>query len=647
MANDPFDNRPADGPGDASGNAPYDANQANHATPHARQDSSHPHRATPVDAAAVRDLGDDLDADLIEMRQRALADGALWRASLPPLDTLRAQVSALSAQRRAQASAHVPATTPAPPSLNNRREDRSMADDTSNPISASTAIRSTSGNQPPRRRAPLGGLRSALAAVAAVIVVALLAGVLVALRNGHGNTGGKVAKHATPTVTTTTEPTVNPTSAWHAIPGLKGLSSAPVIAPGDPRVVYHVGGTAANAGNLQRSDDQGATWQDLPVPGVFPSQDSVTWEDIFVSPLNANTVYAMASLSNNSGAVNCPTPYSNMQATGHPLAGAVSTTQRGFASALSGVVPCETQVISVDGGQHWRILTLPFGGRLGNASASLSGLQNGFAYSLPPEAQGSRLYSYADNGYLASSSGNRLATSTDGGTSWQAIDGGLTSQGLTVCWYVATPIGSTVYAVAATSCDPFAEPPQSLWRSNDAGATWRKVNMPPGVFTANLTLANTPTPTLYLMAPTINVQPHTFNLSVTPSNIYSSADGGQTWQALPTRGIYGNPANQIDFNLAFVAAPDGTLVAPFVDNSANASSVTPTPGFPTQPSTRYYSWQPGDTAWKPLSSPGGSPFRLFLVSVSSSGVATIGLLNDDVPIASQAAYSVYTLMLSK
>lgn len=633
--------------------------QNTYATPAPLQDAPPSQQAALSDAAAARDLGDDLDPQLLAMRQRVLSDSARWRASLPPLDGLAAQVSALSAVRRAQMQAQQAQQAPRRPLAASQpqdqtqstliapliprmhREERTMMDDATDRLDPTSGARRTTTGQAPRRRAPVGAVRGALAGVAAVIVVALLAGVLITLRGGHGSVGA-VAKHATATTPPTVTSTTHPQSAWQPLPTLGVLTSPPVIAPSNPKVVYAV----TMSGSLERSANQGASWQTLPNPTVFPSQDTATWEDIFVSPVDANVVYAMASLANNAGAVNCPTP-SNFALSGrhavagdaesrHAYAGGGATdTQRGFARALSGVVPCETQVISVDGGKNWRILTLPFAGRLGSASANLRSGFSSATYSDPPQVQGSRLYSYADSGYLVSANGYRLATSTDGGLTWRAVDGGLTANGLVVCWYAATPTGSTVFAVASSSCDPFVEGPQSFWRSDDAGANWRQENLPSGVFTTNLTLAATPTPTLYLMAPPNGVAPHTYTLNVTPYNIYTSTDGGQSWRALPTNGIQGNPQRQVDTSQTFVALPDGTLVAPFIDSTTNNGT------------TPYYSWQPGGAAWKRLPPNTGSPVRLFLTADAASA-QTVWLLNSNLGlgVASQTAYQVYTLAVS-
>ncbi|HUY78374.1 MAG TPA: hypothetical protein VMV29_16495 [Ktedonobacterales bacterium] len=606
----------------------HNANNTNHAAPPGSQDAAQ-QQPSPGDTAAARGLGDDFDPQLFAMRQRVLLDSARWRASLPPLDGLAAQVRTLSAERRAQglAQAQPPATSTL--NANNRRRDRNLNDDSTVRMDATTDAQRTPDATGPRKPARLGALRGVLAGVAALVVVALLAGVLIALRGGHGSVGAPGAKHATPTTAPKATPTTISQGPWQMLPQLGVRTSPPVIAPSNPQVVYD----ATMSGSIERSADQGASWQTLPMPSFFPANTSPTWEDLFVSPLDANVVYAMANLTDpNGGSVTCPTPYSLTGS--HALAGNMAA-QRSFASAQS-VVPCETQVISVDGGQHWRILTLPFGGRLGSANSNITGYKGATAYSPTPQAQGSRLYSYADKGYSVYTTGYRLATSVDGGLTWQTADGGLTAHGLQVCWYATTPTGSTVFAVASTNCDPAAEAPQSFWRSDNAGGNWRQLNMPSGVFTTNLTLTATATPTLYLMAP-IGVPGHGFNLNVTPSDIYASVDGGQTWKALPTKGITGNPAHQIDTGQTFVALPNGTLVAPFYDSSSNNAT------------TPFYSWKPGYDAWTLLPANQGSPVRLFRINSDAGGSKTIWLLNDDLGlgIASQAAYQVYTLVVNQ
>ena len=648
MANDPFDNRPANGPGDTSGDVSYGANHANHATPSERQDASQSDRAAPEDAAAARDLGADRDADLLDMRRRALADGALWRASLPPLDALRAQVSALSAERRAQLRAQVQTQPTAirPLYTSDRRKARGMTDDSRTRLDETSGPRRAPTTQTSRRRTGVGAMRGLLAGVAAVVVVALLAGVLLAARNGHGGAGTSAHKHATPTVAHAPTPTAPNYTSWQVIPGLSHLPNPPVIAPSNQNVAYHVDAV----GRLQRTTDQGAHWITLPIPTVFPTQDTTRWDDIFVSPLNANMVYAMATLGNksqpnSSGVTNCPTPYTYEQSSRHAIPGepaaqhvapASSTHtsgQRGFASALSGYVPCDTQVVSQDGGQTWRILTLPFGGRLGSASVNLSNT----SYSAIPQSQGARLYSYADAGYSPNSPGYRLATSTDGGVTWQIADSSLASQGLYICKYAATQTGSTVYAVASTSCDPVIEAPDSFWVSADAGATWKQSGaLPSGVYVTNLTLADAPTPTLYLLAPAKSAQQYAVSLYTPPTTVYASVDGGQSWRQAPNTGVEGDPTRLNDLPMALVALPNGTVMAPFIA----------TPGDGSHGPAIFYSWEPGANAWaKVAPAIDIQPVTLALGSGSPTARQTIYLVALDPFTSANATYSEYAYTL--
>ncbi len=82
MTTNDFGGQPTSGAPDDHTNDVYGANHMNHTTPADERDAKD-NRAQPTDTAVARDLGDETDARLLDMRQRVLADGAMWRANLP------------------------------------------------------------------------------------------------------------------------------------------------------------------------------------------------------------------------------------------------------------------------------------------------------------------------------------------------------------------------------------------------------------------------------------------------------------------------------------------------------------------------------------------------------------------------------------
>lgn len=243
----------------------------------------------------------------------------------------------------------------------------------------------------------------------------------------------------------------------------------------------------------------------------------------------------------------------------------------------------------------------------------------------------------ADAGYSPNSPGYRLATSADCGVTWQAADSSLASQGLYICTYAATQTGSTVYAVASTSCDPVIEGPDSFWVSADAGATWTQGGaLPSGVYVTNLTLADAPTPTLYLLAPARSAQQYSVSLFTQPTAIYASGDGGQTWRQAPNTGVAGDPTKLYDPSMMLVALPNGSVMAPFIAMPGGGSS---SPAI-------FYSWAPGDDAWaKVAPAVDIQPVKVALGNEAPAARQTIYVVALDPFTAANATYTLYAYTL--
>ncbi|MGH2485699.1 MAG: WD40/YVTN/BNR-like repeat-containing protein, partial [Ktedonobacterales bacterium] len=393
--------------------------------------------AHPTDAS----FDDLLEHDYHDLLRRIAADGAAWRRALPPTDALARHTHSLGVHP-------LPGGAPA-----QRREDTRM-EPTGDPFAAPSGRPAAPPVQ--REASRFHRSRQLVAGLAALVVVALFISVFASQSHRRGVGGTSTAT----TAITAKTPTPLPAGArLAAVPSLANLSGMPVFSSFDPNTVYVVNGT-----HITRSDDAGATWATLPNPANFPAGLTVSWIDLFVSPLNNKTVYATADLSNpnNSHVNNCPSPL--------PLG------HIGAKVSLSGVVPCEATEISTDGGATWSSLRLANNLELGSASLAASELGLYDTYSASPVTQGHWIYTLAGYGPLASVGPDRLLNSGDGGVTWGFSDTSLVARGQAPCQFAATSTGNTLFAVtvpATSFCDPAYNAPVQFWRSDDGGASWR------------------------------------------------------------------------------------------------------------------------------------------------------------------------------
>lgn len=496
-------------------------------------------------------LDDLLTREHGDLMPRLTGDGAAWRRSLPGTEGLARHVRTLGEPPR---SGMAPAVS--------RREDRRMTtiDEPSEQPSGSPV------RTEPTRPNHFHRARQMIAAVAALVVVALFASVFAAQSHRHGPGASPTSTTYSQTVGVT--PTALPPAGFMPAGKLASVSGLPVVSPADTRTSYVV-----NGAHVTRSDDKGATWTTLPTPRNFPSGVTVSWIDLFVSPLSAKTVYATADLSNpdNSQVNNCPAPL--------PLG------HIGAKISLSGVVPCEVTEISVDGGATWSVLRMPGDFELGNASPSSTQLNMYNGYSANPIAQGNRLYSLAGHGPMASVGPDRLVSSNDGGATWQYADDGLVAQGQSPCQFAATPTGHTLFALtvpSSVSCDPNYNQPPQLWRSDDGGASWRQETTPSGRLVIGAALSTGAQPILYLLMPGPS-QPHVGVSGAAVTDIFASADGGATWSQAPATGIPGT--SPINGN-AMTTLSDASLAVAYND----------------APVITVYMWRPGQSSWTKLAS---------------------------------------------
>ena len=527
-----------------------------------------------------------------DLLRRISADGAVWRRSLPTTDRLAGYARSLGDPPGG-----------APRANHHAREDRTMAlDNAPTDPGAGPPVPPT-----PTRGARFHRARQVIAAVAALLVVALFASVFAAQSRHRGPGAGQ----ATPTATASATPTPTPLppgAQLVAAPRLSDLSGMPVFSTSNPHTVYVV-----NGARITRSDDDGAHWTTLPLPNNLPSGLVVAWVDLFVSPLDARTVYATANLTNpdNSQVTNCPAPL--------PMA------HIGAKIARSGVVPCDVTEVSADGGATWGIVRLSGGLELGSASLAASELGQYDAYSASPVVQGHYIYTLAGYGPLASVAPDRLLNSGDGGMTWGFSDTSLLAQGQAPCQYAATSTGTTLFAVttpSTTFCDPAYGEPTEFWRSDDLGSTWRPETAPPGRAPLGLTISSGAQPILYLMAPAA-AQPHVGVSGATDADIFASADGGATWTRAPSAGVSATAGTAPS---AMTTLSDGTLVVAFDD----------------APIISLYTWRPGQGSWTKLAQIDNGRAPAALVNIPASGHDALWLTVASGNTPQTATYTVYT-----
>ncbi len=398
--------------------------------------------------------------------------------------------------------------------------------------------------QGPGRLGRIGGL------VAAVVVVGLLASVFALLASHGGTSVGNPGDDG---------PGLRVAATYTGQPGL------PVVAPSDPRVVYEYADNRQGP-VLRRSDDGGATWSDLAIPGANTTGASVSALHLGVNPADASNVFLRADLGFARGDPNgCP----------------ADATQKGAI--------CPREYYSTDRGAHWNVPRLPVPGTLFDGGVFF------FYPSWILQAQGSRLYAGMLNSptALATAADIRIASTEDGGKTWRLADAGLAAQGLHVCDYLAAPHGETLFARTADVCsssDPNTLPTaRRLWRSDDAGAHWTEVTVTRGpVARADVALVAASTSdtagqvTLFASVPDASGV----------KTFYASTDSGQSWAPAPAKAGLPGEAHALQTSLATLA--DGSLVVAFATEKVSAAGAV---------TVACYAWRPGLQGWARVTRP--------------------------------------------
>lgn len=389
-------------------------------------------------------------------------------------------------------------------------------------------------------------LVSGVTAIAAVLIIALITTALfVSHSTSKGaTTGNQGAASSTPTPGN---------QGWISIPALSNSQVQPIIAPSNPQVIYEA---SKDLKVLRRSDDDGAHWKNLSLP-VQASQ--VEYPFLIINAGNAQNVFLVLAFAQSSPA--CST----------------SQAPSGRINADSGS-SCQIPYYSTDGGGHWGLMRW-------DAQADVSGTVVPFG---PIVAQGNRLYTL----FFDQNQHQRLVASSDEGATWQFADEALRAQGQGLCNFTAAPTGSAIFVLAqsgycsqpvgylrSNALDYQARSEVAVWRTDDAGAHWALAGGFP---------YQNPDTQAFMAVSSAGTQPTLF-AAAGQGNTYTrlvSADGGQTWQPLPTQGI---PANASMLFLSRSALSDGSALALIQVGQDNAIS--------------FYAWKPGDQAWHQATPP--------------------------------------------
>jgi hypothetical protein len=450
----------------------------------------------------------------------------------------------------------------------------------------------------------------ASAAVMAVIAVVALFAVVV---HSFTSTG----RHLVPSAT-------HP-GTWTKLYTVRTETGVPVVAPGDPSVVYRLTGSLA----FQRSDNGGQTWTTYSAPRQKVTGDpNASLLALQASPLNAREIFV--TISSSPSNPNCPTPNytSEIQSSSSNVLAETAT--------LAGGYSCTFQYVSTDGGSSWSTPVVPVKGDIGQFYFS-----GGSQLTPPFVAQGNRLYTSLSpdiNG--PQPQGFRLVGSTDG-IHWSAADAPLAAQNLSVFEYAATSNGATVFATTLpnTSAGGFN---RELWRSDDAGVHWTDLGTFPmasnpedttylmgaatlagqtSVYYATVSYLTVPPPTPSAAAPVFAV-----NGRINPNNIYASVDNGKTWQVAPMAGI---PSGQGAAPLSLGTLRNGSLVMEFDTQLSSLRTTTAA----SAGNLTFFGWRPGDQTWTALSPslavPSGSNNPLVTVSQGDSAVTILALIHED------------------
>lgn len=494
-----------------------------------------------------------------------LADGAAWRAEQPAPSRLDDEIATLVSARvasRRQRATDTRSNAQIPDLVNTSRYPKGASHMHSSRI------------------------RGFIAGGAMAAVVALIAFLLLSAAPGRYS----------PSPASSASPISIPAGKWVPQPKLDdtadlGGTGDPAVAPTNTRVVYEATNSNTIRGewnvSLRRTDDGGSTWHALSLP--VPTAD-VNYVNMFVSPIDAHTVWLQLS---DQAANACPADESGMGDVSGNMHGGILASGSGF---------CGMEWYSSDAGQHWTAVKLP-----------VPGLLSGTGLNTPAIAgQGSRLF--ASSGCVSRIC-TRLLTSTDGGATWQAVDGGVLTSSSTLCDFAPAPASSTIFAVTSDSgdCTWLDAGTRRLWRSDDAGAHWTQVSLLPFQNESGLQVAQPAGAVQPILTADMATKTGTRTDKVgnvvpvwtdAATDLKYSVDGGKTWHAAPATGV---PSDLKPFAAPIASLSDGSVVWQFSQHSDDPTGAS------------LYAWKLGDTAWRLLTPAVPTGFIETLTVVSSAG----------------------------
>ncbi|HEY7125059.1 MAG TPA: hypothetical protein VH540_13990 [Ktedonobacterales bacterium] len=357
-----------------------------------------------------------------------------------------------------------------------------------------------------RRRA---GYRAAvmMSAIAAVLAIALVTTALIV-----SHTSNKPSTTATTPGTSATSAQTPLDQQWQALPNLAKIDSSlkTVLAPSNPRVVYQVSLTL-----FRRSDDQGATWKNLPTP----SGNLIELREVYISPTNQQHVLAITGKA-------CP---GSQAAAAGPLA-----------RFSGGGESCSTAYFSTNGGEHWAKANVPW-----TLAAFPNHVSGNFSLVTDIRAQENRLYSilYLNPG---ASANTVVVESSDDGASWHYADTGHQFEQHCLQTLAVPPTGTTLFATTLNPCNARSASEAQIWRSDDAGAHWTAVG----------TLSVGSSGGMEAVKVSGQAQPILIDVgNKLQKEMRFSSDNGKTWQPIPAL------SNQTDGQGQVGVLKDGSLVA--------------------------------------------------------------------------------------
>jgi len=516
---------------------------------------------------------DELAPELDELDSALLRDGGVWRRRLP--EGQQAAHRALAVLKRRGLPPGVVAGT-----RFYTMGERARGIPRSAPLWAR------------RQRRERGREWVGIAAMMAVVV--LIAALLHALVASHEGERPQT-KTPLPSATGSLTADTSKLEQWTLLSGFSGHSNV-ALAPSNPHVAYDYRveeSTPSKFGPpptyvLARTEDGGATWQPLPLPIPQPAsggQSDYGILTVSVSPLDPQWVYVTFQLST-----------------------ATLCDHYGGGIGKSGGI-CAPQFVSTDGGRHWRQMHIPATAPQERGVPVLAG---DFA------VQGNRLY--VTIGDFCPCSGaaalGRMAVSTDGGVTWRTMDDALIAKGLGVDSYAVAPSGATLFAIAervnaslmpiTQVSPPYAPGHLQLWRSDDAGASWKLVGDVPHNAVRNMWITrgtDEAHPLLYFVTESDGTTGQFTELPM-PA-VAASLDGGKTWTEAPATGI---PSGYTAYAHIWGVLPDGSVLLVFMSNDGSRT---------------IFAWKAGAANWRqvtpPFTAAGDDPSDITSLLVISSG----------------------------